>query len=234
MLNLWSNSVVLALEASTAAGSVALWVHGVLVGGRDVVMGVGREDRLFPAIQSLLAEAALDPSAIGAIVCGEGPGSFTSLRIAGALAKGLAHGVPCPLYAAPSLLIAAASVPAGAPTFGAGARGVVHADALRGECYVLPVERGGDGVVRAVGPLARLQGSALRQQFLPEERVALGASLACPDDVSVSPHVSMLPNATGEWQYQPVDLAAWEPTYGRLAEAQVKWEAMHGTPLPSR
>ena len=29
----------------------------------------------------------------------------------------------------------------------------------------------------------------------------------------------------------PVDLASWEPVYGRLAEAQVKWEAAHGRPL---
>ena len=28
-----------------------------------------------------------------------------------------------------------------------------------------------------------------------------------------------------------VDLDAWEPSYGRLAEAQVKWEAAHGRPL---
>ena len=27
------------------------------------------------------------------------------------------------------------------------------------------------------------------------------------------------------------DLAAWEPAYGRLAEAQVKWEAAHGRSL---
>jgi len=27
------------------------------------------------------------------------------------------------------------------------------------------------------------------------------------------------------------DLAGWEPAYGRLAEAQVKWEAMHGRSL---
>jgi tRNA threonylcarbamoyladenosine biosynthesis protein TsaB len=29
----------------------------------------------------------------------------------------------------------------------------------------------------------------------------------------------------------PVDLASWEPSYGRLAEAQVRWEAAHGRPL---
>ena len=28
-----------------------------------------------------------------------------------------------------------------------------------------------------------------------------------------------------------VPLDSWEPRYGRLAEAQVKWEAAHGRPL---
>jgi tRNA threonylcarbamoyladenosine biosynthesis protein TsaB len=28
-----------------------------------------------------------------------------------------------------------------------------------------------------------------------------------------------------------VDLASWEPDYGRLAEAQVRWEAAHGRKL---
>jgi tRNA threonylcarbamoyladenosine biosynthesis protein TsaB len=29
----------------------------------------------------------------------------------------------------------------------------------------------------------------------------------------------------------PVNLELWEPDYGRLAEAQVRWEAAHGRPL---
>jgi tRNA threonylcarbamoyladenosine biosynthesis protein TsaB len=29
----------------------------------------------------------------------------------------------------------------------------------------------------------------------------------------------------------PVNLGSWEPDYGRLAEAQVRWEAAHGRPL---
>ena len=37
----------------------------------------------------------------------------------------------------------------------------------------------------------------------------------------------------GQWlALPPVSLAAWEPDYGRLAEAQVKWERAHGRPLP--
>jgi tRNA threonylcarbamoyladenosine biosynthesis protein TsaB len=30
----------------------------------------------------------------------------------------------------------------------------------------------------------------------------------------------------------PADIASWEPLYGRMAEAQVKWEAAHGRGLP--
>jgi hypothetical protein len=30
----------------------------------------------------------------------------------------------------------------------------------------------------------------------------------------------------------PVDIDTWEPAYGRLAEAQVRWEETHGRPLP--
>ena len=41
-----------------------------------------------------------------------------------------------------------------------------------------------------------------------------------------APHLLPLAQALG-----PVDLAGWEPLYGRLAEAQVKWEASHGRPL---
>ena len=39
-------------------------------------------------------------------------------------------------------------------------------------------------------------------------------------------HLEQLLNASGA-----VDLARWEPSYGRLAEAQVKWEAAHGRAL---
>jgi tRNA threonylcarbamoyladenosine biosynthesis protein TsaB len=30
-----------------------------------------------------------------------------------------------------------------------------------------------------------------------------------------------------------VSSSEWEPEYGRLAEAQVRWEAAHGRPLPN-
>lgn len=229
---------VLVLEAATAAGSVALLQDGAPSGApgsacdvvRAVTMGVGREDHLFPAIQSVLAERGLGPSDLEAVVCGAGPGSFTSLRIAAALAKGLAHGSGLPLYAVPSLALAAGALPSEAL---AGPY-VVHADALRGERYALPVVRHADGTVEAVGALARVTVDALASMSTPAQRIAVGAPLeSLPSDWTVVPSAGALRAVVGAWRVSPVPLADWEPEYGRLAEAQVKWEASHGTPLPA-
>jgi len=64
-------------------------------------------ERLMPAIASALTHACVDIDAVGRVVCGAGPGSFTSLRIAGAIAKGIASGVGVPLFALPSMALIA-------------------------------------------------------------------------------------------------------------------------------
>ena len=214
------------MDAATAVGTVALWSDGQLVGEQRVAMGAGQADRLFPAIQRLLADAALSARDVEAVVCGAGPGSFTSLRIAAALAKGVAHGAGCALYAVPSLLVAAASsaVPVG--------RFVVHADALRGERYVLPVVRHHDGRCEVAGPLGRVGLDVLAREIPANERLAVLSSPLHDEAVLEAPTMASLPNAVGRWRDTPVSLAQWEPEYGRLAEAQVKWEERHGTPLP--
>lgn len=230
MLPRSADKPVLAIEASTAAGSVALFRDERLVAEIDVAMGAGRSDGLFPAVQSLLGDAELTPQQLGAIVCGSGPGSFTSLRIAAALAKGLAHGAGVSLFAVPSLLLAAASLPAEAVP----GDYLVHADALRGERYALWVRRGVDGVVEPVGEVARAAVDVLASRALPSQRVAVGTPLdALPGRYVVTPECRSVPLAGGAWRDAPVDLASWEPAYGRLAEAQVKWEASHGVALPS-
>jgi hypothetical protein len=51
-------------------------------------------------------------------------------------------------------------------------------------------------------------------------------------EIDAHPHArgvaSILPSIVDSG---PVNLASWEPDYGRLAEAQVRWEAAHGRPL---
>jgi tRNA threonylcarbamoyladenosine biosynthesis protein TsaB len=222
---------LLAIEASTTAGSVAVWRDGALVAHEAVLMGAGQDDRLFPAIQRVLHAARLEPRALETVVCGAGPGSFTSLRIAAALAKGLAHGSGAALFAVPSLLIAAASMdpwPAEAVENGL----VVHGDALRGERYVLPVHTDASGMVFTAGPLARVACAMLAESVPGYRRAGVLASPFTDELPAVTPGVQHLPRAGGAWREHPVALDVWEPEYGRLAEAQVKWEERFGMALP--
>ena len=100
-----------------------------------------------PAVAELLAEQDIVPGEIDRVVCGAGPGSFTSLRIAGAIAKGIALAAVCPLVPISSLALLVASrepVEAG--------RYLAVLDALRGEHYVGLFEVTDAGETRALGP----------------------------------------------------------------------------------
>lgn len=221
---------VLVIEAATSAGSIALLEREDradpwrVVSEAAVSMGSGREDLLTPAISALLAGAGLSPAGLSALACGAGPGSFTSLRIAAALTKGLAFSRDLPVFALPSLLLAIPSTPAGGPPPG---RYLVALDALRGECFAQPVAVTPDQRVLVDGAAARVPREALAE-------TADGAALV---EIAVETGVHPVASAArwlGDWSsYGPVDLDGWEPTYGRLAEAQVKWEATHGRPLPA-
>jgi tRNA threonylcarbamoyladenosine biosynthesis protein TsaB len=110
-------------------------------------------------------------------------------------------------------------------------RHVAVTDAMRHERFVQPCEVASDGQVTPLGP-ARLVAEMELTQLVRSE----GWTRVGPLEVG---HVAW-PEAAGivrlmrtMAEQQPVPLAAWEPDYGRLAEAQVKWEAAHGRALPA-
>src|SRR5678815_470006 len=107
--------ITLALDASTYAGDVAVLRGTELLAEAATAMKGAHEERLMPAVQQTLMHAGVDVDDIERIVCGAGPGSFTSLRIAGAIAKGIAAGTSRPLFAVPSmaLLVGGASLAQG-------------------------------------------------------------------------------------------------------------------------
>jgi tRNA threonylcarbamoyladenosine biosynthesis protein TsaB len=217
--------ITLVLEASTYAGSVALLRDGSLAATRDVAMRGREREALMPAVAELLEEQGVTPGALQRIVCGAGPGSFTSLRVAGAIAKGLALAAGCPLVPVSSLALVVASREPLAP-----GRYLATIDALRGEHYVGLFEVDRDGVVRSLSPERRVGSAELGSLAGAADAVVVG-----PDRHGVA-HV--VPRADGAARLiaqlesaAPADLARWEPAYGRLAEAQVKWESAHGRPL---
>jgi len=220
---------LLVIEASTASGSVAIVSDGRVLAHSPVAMGASREDALFPAVQRLLSQCGLTPASLAGIVCGAGPGSFTSLRIAGSLSKGLAHGGDLALYAVSSLLLALANAGLAASP----GSYVVHGDALRGERYALRARVDSAGCVFATGAVQRVLVTDLASYAEGSGLVAVASSLSPEHElVIVVPDASGV-LAVGDWTgCGPLSLADWEPAYGRLAEAQVVWEARHGHALP--
>jgi tRNA threonylcarbamoyladenosine biosynthesis protein TsaB len=102
--------ITLALDASTYVGSVCIARGGDVWLARTVAMRDPRSERLMPAVAAALGDAAIGLADVDRIVCGEGPGSFTSLRIAASIAKGLAVAADRPRYAVSSLALMVAAV----------------------------------------------------------------------------------------------------------------------------
>lgn len=93
---------LLALDASSSACSVALWMDGNVI-GRVEHAPRGHTRRLMPMIDALLDEAGIARTSLDAIAYGHGPGAFTGIRIAAGAAQGIAYGLGCPLLGVSTL-----------------------------------------------------------------------------------------------------------------------------------
>jgi tRNA threonylcarbamoyladenosine biosynthesis protein TsaB len=219
--------LTLALDASTYAGDVAVLDGMRLLAERSVAMKDPAHEHLMPAVVEALAAADVPVRRLDRIVCGAGPGSFTSLRIAGGIAKGLASGAKRPLYAVPSLalIVGGASLAAG--------RYLAALDALRGEFYVGLYHRSAHGDLRELEP-ARLVPADGVASVATEYDARIVSPTSFEHGVVATPRARAVGGLVAWLETSgPVDLSAWEPAYGRLAEAQVKWESAHGRPLPT-
>lgn len=87
---------LLALETSTDACSVALFIDGEL---RERFEIAPREHTrlILPMVDALMAEAELKPAQLDAVALSRGPGSFTGVRIATGVAHGIAFGADVPV-----------------------------------------------------------------------------------------------------------------------------------------
>ena len=123
---------LLALETSTERLSIAILRDGEAF-ARDVDAGQRHSELALPLLNELLAEANLTLRQFDAIAYGQGPGSFTGVRIACGLAQGLALGIGKSMVPVPTQMALAEQV---------GAMPVLVAlDARMGEIYFAAYRR---------------------------------------------------------------------------------------------
>jgi len=214
--------LVLALDASTYAGSVALIRDGEVVAHSVAAMRGEREERLMPAISALMEANSIAVDDLDAVACGAGPGSFTSLRIAASIAKGLSVARSLPLLVAPSTLLVAAAADPGLPA----GNYVAVLDAMRGDFFYQDVDVATSGELH-LGDAGRTSRSLLEGHATSRSARIIGPS----ESPALSPHARGFALLIRNGIAQSVDVTSWEPTYGRKAEAQVRWEAAHGREL---
>ncbi|MEL6949319.1 MAG: tRNA (adenosine(37)-N6)-threonylcarbamoyltransferase complex dimerization subunit type 1 TsaB [Pseudomonadota bacterium] len=135
---------LLAIETSTVACSVAVGsATGVAL--RERHEPGAHASHIMAMIDAALDEAGIGMDALAGIVYGQGPGSFTGVRIAVALAQGLAAGLDVPVLGVSSL---AALAQSGVTTY-PGRDLLVVQDARMGEVYAGAYAPDDRGIVRA-------------------------------------------------------------------------------------
>lgn len=210
--------LLLAIDASTYVGTAAVFSSdGRVIAQAAAAMRGETEERLMPAVAEMLGNAVIEPARLDGVVCGSGPGSFTSLRIAAAIAKGLAAGAGVPMFALSSLLL----IPAASPARLAAGRYLALLDAMRGDSYALAVNLDDAGEISVLGE-PMLLGSADLQADWSENASGL-VHIGPGRSIDVSPHARGAAALFEKWgSDSAIDIASWEPNYGRLAEAEVR------------
>jgi tRNA threonylcarbamoyl adenosine modification protein YeaZ len=207
--------MILTLDAASSHLSVALLDDGAEPIAADAWESAQRQSaELLPRLLSLISASGRRLDETRLVTVGTGPGSFTGLRVAMALAKGLAVSLDCPLVGVPSLTAWLESEPeAGAAVTRAGAQ----------EGWVLV--RGADAPVAtdAAGIGAALAGQmAVTPAELAE---AFGIERAVPPARAAETIGSMAARRMGH--EEPDDLAELEPLYMRrprgLEGTQARW-----------
>jgi tRNA threonylcarbamoyladenosine biosynthesis protein TsaB len=183
---------ILAFDTATSVASCAL------LRGEDVLGERTTEARaVLAAADDLLREAKLDRDALDGLVVGTGPGSFTSLRMGLATARGLGLGLGLRAAGVSTLLAYAGGEPV--------------IDAKRGEVFV-----GGPAVMRPDGVTVagkRIVGDgAVRYRTVFE---AAGAEVPPDDDPSHLPRAALLARRARDF----IDPELIEPVYLRIPDA---------------
>lgn len=98
---------ILALETSTSRGSVALIINGKVVAEESSLRQKSHTEHINPFVESCLHKANLQLKDIDVFAVGQGPGSFTGIRVAANAGKTYSYSFSKPLVTIDSLSLLA-------------------------------------------------------------------------------------------------------------------------------
>jgi tRNA threonylcarbamoyladenosine biosynthesis protein TsaB len=223
------NASLLAFDTSTEALAVAVQSNAGLFCWNGAG-GSAASAQLIPRVRALMTRAGLDFPQLSAIAFGSGPGAFTGLRTACAVAQGLAFGASLPVVALDSLLVVAEGARARLPAAFAGtAAPPIHVvmDARMGEVYGASYVWSGERWQVASAPaLYTLEALHAAWATAPPRCVtgsalqAFGTRLECGDAIRIEDEddraAAAMRLAQQRWRDDGgVDAAAALPTYLR-------------------
>ena len=134
---------LLAVETSTELCSVAL-LRGDELFVEEALAENRHSEMLLPMIRRILERSRLAAAAMDAFAFGQGPGSFTGIRIACGVVQGLAFATHRPVVPVPSLLALAEQSNE--------ARIIAAFDARMGEAYLAAYARNGEDWDEIIAP----------------------------------------------------------------------------------
>jgi tRNA threonylcarbamoyladenosine biosynthesis protein TsaB len=134
---------LLAVETSTELCSVAL-LRGTDLYVEEVLAENRHSERVVPMLRKVLERSHLSARQMDAFAFGQGPGSFTGIRIACGLVQGLAFAAGRPVVPVPTLLALAEQSNE--------SRVIAALDARMNEAYVAAYARSGDDWDEVIAP----------------------------------------------------------------------------------
>lgn len=211
--------IMLAIETATPSCSVALMINDQLTSCAEIGNNI-HSQVLLSMVDSLLSKAGIEVDLLNAVAVGQGPGSFTGLRIGVGVAQGIAYGANCPMVGISSLDALAHQAPSDGPV-------VAGIDARMGEIYWCEYVKKNNTVDRVTEVSVTSPADISVQQTAPQwlgnawgvykGQFSDALNVVCPDDSFYYPNAaSLMDLARAAYQHgqviAPMDFA---PDYVR-------------------
>jgi tRNA threonylcarbamoyl adenosine modification protein YeaZ len=191
----------LAIETATAACSVALIEHDVVIDAAHEVVGRGHAERLLPMIATLQGGGRADSIRVDV-----GPGSFTGIRVgvAAARALGFAWGIPVTGFTSLALIAAIDGLQHNTS---------VAIEGGHGELFVARYGAGPDDILAKSMPFDTAVAAISTTRVIGNAATRLVAARGWGDALAIDPDARAVAHLSADEQLPPL------PFYARQADA---------------